>query len=240
MADEPPGTGTQGARAVGCKEVPTPRGLGQHGWGKHPKSKGQGKPGHFCPGDGKGGPQVCKEVAGAHAGPSSAEEPPPACVQSLVERSSSLPPTAFLPAARSNFMCIVPTAAATIPCAPPRAPHSQVPCAPTPAPCITAPRTSLHTSQLISLMLCAPLRSSLQRPVSHPSMLAPPCPLCGCEPRDGMETAGPGWASTGHRDRCRAVDYSCGSCYSKVPADCSHPQEKRPSPAVWQHPWEGH
>lgn len=129
-----------------------PRDLGRHGWGKHPRNKGQGKRGHLCPGDGKRVSQVCEKVTGAHAGPSSAEEPPPACVQPLVEHSGSLPPAACLAAARSNFLCIVPTAT-TIPCASPGAPHSQALHTPVPAPCLTALRSSPHTSQLISLML---------------------------------------------------------------------------------------
>lgn len=92
VADEPPGTEMQGVRAASRKRFPMPRDLGRHGWGKHPRNKGQGKRGHLCPGDGKRVSRVCEKVAGAHAGPSSAEEPPPACVQPLVEHSSSLPP----------------------------------------------------------------------------------------------------------------------------------------------------
>lgn len=86
------------------------------------------------------------------------------------------------------------------PAHPPRVPHSQAVHAPVPKPCLTAPRTSPHTFQLVSLMLCAPLHSSLQRPVSHAGVLALPCPPRGCEQRGGMEMAGPGWASTGHRN----------------------------------------
>lgn len=137
VADEPPGTEMQGVRAASRKRFPMPRDLGRHGWGKHPRNKGQGKRGHLCPGDGKRVSRVCEKVAGAHAGPSSAEEPPPACVQPLVEHSSSLPPAACLAAARSNFLCIVPTAT-TIPCASPSAPHSQALHTPVPAPCLTA------------------------------------------------------------------------------------------------------
>lgn len=55
-----------------------------------------------------------------------------------------------------------------------------------------------------------------------------------------MEMAGPNWASTGQRDLRRAVAYSHTSCHAKVLAGCSHPPEKHPSPAWWQHPWEGH
>lgn len=73
-----------------------------------------------------------------------------------------------------------------------------------------------------------------------PRVFAPPCPPRGCEQRGGIEMAGPGWAGTGHRDRCRAVDYSHGSCYPEAPAGCSHPPEKCPSPVGWLHPWEGH
>ena len=40
-------------------------------------------------------------------------------------------------------------------------------------------------------MLCAPLHSSLQRPVSHPGVLAPLCPPHGCKQRCGVQTAGP-------------------------------------------------
>lgn len=55
-----------------------------------------------------------------------------------------------------------------------------------------------------------------------------------------MEMAGPNWATTGQRDLRRAVAYSHTSCHAKVLAGCSHPPEKYPSPARWQHPWEGH
>ena len=68
---------------------------------------------------------MCEGVAGVLAGPSSAEEPSAAGMQPSMERSGSLPPAACLAAARSNFLCIVPNAA--IPCASPRALHSQGP-----------------------------------------------------------------------------------------------------------------
>lgn len=88
---------------------------------------------------------MCKEVAGSHAVPSSAEEPPPAFVQPSVEHSISLPPAACLAAARSNFLCIVPITVPPFPAHPTplRAPHCQAPYGLTPAPYLTALQMSL-------------------------------------------------------------------------------------------------
>lgn len=154
VADEPPGRGSPSVRAAGFKKVPIPWELGQYGWG--PRSKGQGKLGHISPGDGKGRSQMCREVAGTHAGPSSAEEPSPSFTQPSVERSISLPPAACLAAAGSNFLCIVPITVPPFPAHPTplRAPHCQAPCAPTPAPYLTALQTSPP------LFSCIPARST--------------------------------------------------------------------------------
>lgn len=95
--------------------------------GQAPQEQGPRKAGTPLPWGWEKGTQLCKEVAVAHAGPSSPEEPPPACVQPLVKRSGSLPPAACLAAVLSNFLCIVPTTAATVPCTSLRAPHSQAP-----------------------------------------------------------------------------------------------------------------
>lgn len=129
-------------------------------------------------------------MAGAQTDPSTAEEPLPACMQTSVERSSSLPPTACLAAARSNFLCTVPTAAATIP----RACTARLS-----TPLLITPPTSLRTSQPVSLMLCAPLHRD---PCCTLECL-PPAPLdppCACKQRGGMGMAEPGWASMGYRD----------------------------------------
>lgn len=139
---------------------------------------------------------MCKEVTGAHAAPRSAEEPPPAFVQPSVERSISLPPAACLAAARSNFLCIVPITAPPFPAHPARSVHHT---ARLPMPQRLRPTSLLrkcpcecsHASQCISLMLCAPLCSSLQRAVSHPKVFVPLCPPRGCNQRGGMETSRP-------------------------------------------------
>lgn len=139
---------------------------------------------------------MCKEVTGAHAAPSSAEEPPPAFMQPSVERSISLPPAACLAAARSNFLCIVPITAPPFPAHPTPSVHHT---ARLPMPQRLRPTSLLrkcpcecsHASQRISLMLCAPLCSSLQRAVSHPKVFVPLCPPRGCNQRGGMETSRP-------------------------------------------------
>lgn len=138
-----PAEGHQVSGLLALRGSPFPWEPGWHGWG--PRSKGQGKLGHISPGDRKGRSQMCKEVAGTHTGPSSAEEPPPAFVQPSVERSISLPPAVCLAAARSNFLCIVPITVPPFPAhlTPLRALHCQAPYAPTPAPSLTAPQMSL-------------------------------------------------------------------------------------------------
>lgn len=162
VADEPPGRESPSIRAASFKRVPIPWELDQHGWG--PRSKGWGKLEHTSPGDGKGRPQICKEVPGTHAVPSSAEEPPPAFVQPSVERSISLPPAACLAAARSNFLCIVPITVPPLPAHPTplHAPHCQAPYAPAPAPYLAAPQMCLQMFSCIPAhftdTLCFPLQ----------------------------------------------------------------------------------
>lgn len=179
VADEPPDTdtGCQGCRLQGG---PHSQGAESAWMGQAPQEQEPGKAGTPLPREWERESWVCKEVAGAHAGPSSAEEPPPACVQSSVERSGSLPPAACLPAACSNFLYIVPTAAATVPCASP-------PCTAQPgSPCL-ATRTLPHRPANIPAYIPAPFTDAL----CSPPQQRDPCPTPPCEQRGGLETAGP-------------------------------------------------
>lgn len=167
VADEPPDTGTQGARAVGCKGVPTPRGLSRHGWGKHPSNKSQGKLGHLCPGNGKGSPGCARRWLVLTLAPAQQKSlPPPACSPRWSAAAPFPPQRVCLPLALISCT-LSPPPLPPSPVHPRRAPHSQAPRALPPTPCLSAQQTSPHTSQLLSLMLCAPLRSRETRVPPH-------------------------------------------------------------------------
>lgn len=131
---------------------------------------------------------MCEEVAGAQAGPSSAEKPPAACLQPWVDRSGSLPPAACLPAARSNFLCIVPTTA-FVPCTSHRVPHST---GRLPTPCLAARQhPCMHPS---SFHWCSVLPTQLPAETHVPPQGAFHI-VPHMQAEGGMETAGPSWGT---------------------------------------------